>query len=109
MFSDGTEQPADFAARKAMTCQPVTLMSLSRLVGWYRQPPAWFAFLARFWARRISLTARARADRQRSASSGSPAMPTTSASIRVLMPWQYIGPWLEFETRRPLGRWWSTT
>ena len=25
-------------------------------------------------------------------------MPTTSASINVLMPWQYIGPWLEFET-----------
>ena len=31
-------------------------------------------------------------------------MPTTSASINVLMPWQYIGPWLEFETSRPLER-----
>ena len=28
-------------------------------------------------------------------------MPTTSASIKVLMPWQYIGPWLVFETSMP--------
>ncbi len=40
MFSEGTSHPADLAARSAMSCQPVTLMSLSSLVGWYRQPPA---------------------------------------------------------------------
>ena len=43
------------------------------------------------------------------ASSGSAVMPTTSASINVLMPWQYIGPWLELETSMPSARWCART
>ena len=36
-------------------------------------------------------------------------MPTTSASMSVLIPWQYIGPWLVPETSIPLAAWWSRT
>ena len=92
-----------------MTCQPETLMSLSRLVGWYRQPPAFSGPLARFWAIRVSLTAFDSAGRAWSASAGSLVMPTTSASISVLIPWQYIGPWLVLATSMPSGRWWART
>ena len=63
MLEEGTSQPAALAARRAMSCQPVTLRSLSSLVGWYRQPPALSRFLGRICAERISLTARTRAAR----------------------------------------------
>ena len=70
-------------------------------------PPAagvFGAFLGRFCASDDQLD---RAGQGRaapgSASSGSAVMPTTSASINVLMPWQYIGPWLELETSSAVG------
>ena len=37
--------------------------------------------------------------------SGSSSIPTTSASISVLIPWLYIGPWLRRCTIMSSGRW----
>ena len=50
-----------------------------------------------------------KAARERSANSEPGAIPTTSASISVLIPWQYIGPWLVFETINPFGFWCAST
>ncbi len=67
------------------------------------------AFFSSAWASRINATAFDSASRASEARGSSVVMPTTSASISVLMPWQYIGPWLVRATTRPLGFWLATT